>query len=625
MPVGFRATCLTELGSAAGAEASRSLINSCIQAASLGAVGSLLVNPVTAGIVGVGLIAGGVYLDARRAKKSKAELDTSLTELLHAIHTKGQELDAYIDRIEHAKGGPNAVAAELADAVHAEGAETRAHIDEWMESIRIYLSTMSADLRETRDTTRKLKAGQQHTHDTQQQILDGQARQDAKLDELTTHFMGQLRQKDDQLAELGAANESLRMQVRGALERVAQVERSAGRDPLAKLDELRGGDPHRLLEFLDDQLEDDERELIDKHRERAAVAFVVGEITKAEASLKKVLALHPNDLSAMNDLGHIARLRGDFTEAERLYSVLLETSEQRSDHATALGNLGVIELTRGDLEAAEDYLKRSLAIDEVLRRSPGIASTLGNLGLIQLTRGSLHAAEDYFKRSLAIDQALDRKEGIANQLGNLGGVELVRGNLEAAEDYLKRSLLTNEKLGHKSGVANQLGNLGLVEFERGNLDAAEGHHKRSLKINEQLGRKEGVASQLGNLGLIEQTRGNLEAAEAYLKRSLAISEQLDHNEGVAKQLGNLGGIELARGDLGAAEGYINRSLTISEAMGRKDGMAKQLTNLGLTELARGNSDATRRHWTQAHDLFAEIEMPHMVQRVQSLIDRLPPD
>jgi len=48
-----------------------------------------------------------------------------------------------------------------------------------------------------------------------------------------------------------------------------------------------------------------------------------------------------------------------------------------------------------------------------------MANQLGNLGVIEQTRGNLDAAKNYFTRSLAIDTELGRKEGMANQLRNL--------------------------------------------------------------------------------------------------------------------------------------------------------------------------------------------------------------
>ena len=56
--------------------------------------------------------------------------------------------------------------------------------------------------------------------------------------------------------------------------------------------------------------------------------------------------------------------------------------------------------------------------------------------------------------------------------------------------------------------------------------------------------------------------------------------------------------------------------------GRKEGVAIQLANLGVIEKTRGNLEAARRNWTQSHDLYAEIGMPHMTAKIQSWLDTL---
>ncbi|MEO0983803.1 MAG: tetratricopeptide repeat protein, partial [Pseudomonadota bacterium] len=263
---------------------------------------------------------------------------------------------------------------------------------------------------------------------------------------------------------------------------------------------------------------------IEKLRRKGAL-FAPVDTFVAKDAYERLLALAPGDLGARNELGHLLMRLGDLPGAEAAYRAVLDgAAGDKAAEAAALGNLGLIAQTRGDLDAAEDFHTRSLKIEEDLGRKEGVANQLGNLGLVALTRSDLNAAKDFLTRSLKIDEDLGRKEGVAATLGNLGNIARARGDLDAAEDFLTRSLKIDEDLGRKEGVAATLGNLGLVAQTRGDLDAAEDFHTRSLKIHEDLGRKEGVAATLGNLGLVAQTRGDLDAAEDFHTRSLKIHE-----------------------------------------------------------------------------------------------------
>ena len=71
-----------------------------------------------------------------------------------------------------------------------------------------------------------------------------------------------------------------------------------------------------------------------------------------------------------------------------------------------------------------------------------------------------------------------------------------------------------------------------------------------------------------------------------------------------------------------AEAMHRKSLEINEQLGRLEGIASDYRNLGTVYKHRGNLAAAREHWTKARDLFAQIDMPHMVAKVQAWLDEL---
>ena len=56
-----------------------------------------------------------------------------------------------------------------------------------------------------------------------------------------------------------------------------------------------------------------------------------------------------------------------------------------------------------------------------------------------MSRGDLGKAEEYYRKSLAINEALDKKEGIASQYGNLGVIYETRGDLDKAREAWEKS------------------------------------------------------------------------------------------------------------------------------------------------------------------------------------------
>ena len=76
-----------------------------------------------------------------------------------------------------------------------------------------------------------------------------------------------------------------------------------------------------------------------------------------------------------------------------------------------------------------------------------MAADLGNLGNIAQARGNLDKAENYHDRSLAILTELDHKEGMAVQLGNLGIVTEARGDVTKACQYWGKALTLFREIG----------------------------------------------------------------------------------------------------------------------------------------------------------------------------------
>jgi len=274
----------------------------------------------------------------------------------------------------------------------------------------------------------------------------------------------------------------------------------------------------------------------------------------------------------------------------------------------------------GDLDKSQQNILKSLEIAERLGLQTTVADAYGNLGLIYETRGDLDKAEKMYLKSLEIDKKLGRLEGMSTAYGNLGLIYIDKGELDKAEELHLKALEIDEKIGHLEGMANQYGNLGLIYQTKGDLDKAKDMHNKSLEIEKKLGRLEGMASEYGNLGLIYRTKGDLDKAEDMHNKSLEINKKLGRLEGMAKDYGNLGVIYKTKGDLAKAEEMHLKALEIDKKIGRLEGQAIRYGNLGSVYEQRGDIRKAREYWEKALGLFKKIGMPHMVERVEGLIE-----
>ena len=240
------------------------------------------------------------------------------------------------------------------------------------------------------------------------------------------------------------------------------------------------------------------------------------------------------------------------------------------------------------------------------------ARALRNLGALAF----LHDSE---KALAAYGEAVQLDPDDADGWNQLGHLRYRIGQLDGAFEAYERVLSLGNRIENKAIIASATGNLGNLYYTQGDLEKAEEYHLKSLALDEALGRKEGMANQYGNLGNLYYTRSDLEKAEKYYLKSLALEEALGRKEGIASDYGNLGNLYYTRGDLEKAEEYYLKSLVLEEALGRKEGMANAHTNLGILHAKRGDMDLACENWAKALDLFTQIGIARMVEKVEVLM------
>ena len=543
--------------------------SNCRTGAELAAVvGSYTVPVICYGVT----LAGTYILEERKQRKTIARAEAHCSEVVRLLGDLNADVEGVTRRFDELAKGRPWVWARLSGGDQAAfarrvGREVRAYLDahelatsERLEGLRIYGETVLDHLDTLAAKMDALLAIAQRT-DQSRDAIERQLRIQIELE-----------YADKLSREISA---------RQAAERAAQgVLSVAGVPGIVQAVRDKGG--QAIVDALLKNVAGPQAAIVETHRQVAEWAYLVGDLDRAILSLQFILASGADDLDATNRMGILRHIRGDMVGARLMFD----------------------RVVRGG--------------DEVMQ-----ARALGNLGLIERTCGNLNKAGEMFRSALNIDRKLGRSEGQAKQLGNLGLIEQSRGNLDGAEALFREALDIDRTTGHLPGQASQLGNLGIIEQSRGNLDAAETLLRDALEIDRKLGRLLGQANHLGNLGLIELSRKNLGGAEDLLQQALRLDRRLNRLEGQASDLGNLGVIELERGKLGEAEQLFRDSLKIYGEIHGLDGQASQFANLGDIAKKRGQIAAARDAWVQSSDLFERAGMPQMVRQVQERLNGLP--
>jgi predicted ATPase/class 3 adenylate cyclase len=152
----------------------------------------------------------------------------------------------------------------------------------------------------------------------------------------------------------------------------------------------------------------------------------------------------------LNNLGNIAIAHGkkDYEKARELYEQAL--SSQVTDSwvsCTPLNNLGGLARFRGEWQAAREYYQRSLEICERLGAEAGISYAQGYLCILALVQRDLIEAQTMLEKYLKAKWLRADPLGHGFYNGYLGYIHLLKGDWKKAGGILKQAFLSaNEYL-----------------------------------------------------------------------------------------------------------------------------------------------------------------------------------
>lgn len=230
--------------------------------------------------------------------------------------------------------------------------------------------------------------------------------------------------------------------------------------------------------------------------------------------------------STAPSIARLALWDGRPEEAKRLIEASLELG-QSSEEAKALNDLGVIYYTEARKAENEEEKNRLLGIaaehfGQALQRDPALVTAINNLGLIELERGNLEAALAGFNKALALNP------GYARALNNRG-LAYRRLAQRTTEKNVQRELFAKAKADFLAGIAKEPGiadihyNLALLEDSNlKNPVAAAEQYRKTIELDSR------NATALNNLStLLQQQESAAAWQEAVLLAQQAVAIQPD--------------------------------------------------------------------------------------------------
>jgi DNA-binding CsgD family transcriptional regulator/Tfp pilus assembly protein PilF len=194
---------------------------------------------------------------------------------------------------------------------------------------------------------------------------------------------------------------------------------------------------------------------------------------------------------ALNGLGGLARVRGDYVEAKRLY---------------------------------EEAIDLCAGLDD----KHGVATHLERLGLVQWLLGESDAAQESLSRALALGHEVDDRRGVVQCMQGLGWFALSRGDTRAATTLLVDALDRSRNLGDRWNMARALYSLGLVSYSENDMALARQRQGEALRAANQVGDKALMRACLEALAAVAEAEGRHVPAAELLGAAAALASSAPH-------------------------------------------------------------------------------------------------
>lgn len=317
---------------------------------------------------------------------------------------------------------------------------------------------------------------------------------------------------------------------------------------------------------------------------------------EGEAMLRRALAIyervapnHPDAPTCLNSLALIARSRGEYIEARRMWERALEAGERAfgEEHphvAGVLNNLANLRRLVGDVSAAEALLARSLAIRERVRGPEHleVAQALINLASVQSLGGRCDEARASAERALAIREKTAGPDSalVGQSFIFVGEAQECAGDLKGSRTAYERAvaILDRAEGATRTDLFAALHFLAGALHTQGDLAAAGDAYRRCLNLSDRVWGPDHprMSEVLAHHGLLLAQRGDLSGAMQTALRAEKIGREhlrltcrsLSEREALAYAGSRPRGLDLALSLVAAGVGSVGDVESVIEALVR---------------------------------------------------------
>ena len=275
----------------------------------------------------------------------------------------------------------------------------------------------------------------------------------------------------------------------------------------------------------------------------------------------------PRAAAVYHQMGEVALKRWQLDQAEEWYTkslAIIESSEDRAPVADDYYGMGLVRQYQRRYTEARDWFSKSLDIHQRLEDVEEMVKDYRSLGLCAQFRFEYQEAESWYHRAREILEEARDEETSVLVYHALGTVAHAQYQFDDAENWYKQSLTLCDRMGNEAQMAVEFHYLGLLEQGRRMFpEDAEHWYTLALEKYEKLGDWRSAGDECRQLGVLFHEQQKLEEAESWYHRAREIFEEIQDIARAARTYGQLGMAAEERADLETALQWAARTYQLA--------------------------------------------------------------
>ena len=275
----------------------------------------------------------------------------------------------------------------------------------------------------------------------------------------------------------------------------------------------------------------------------------------------------PQAAAVYHQMGEVALKRWQLDEAEQWYEKSLAIIEGGEDVATVADDyygMGLVRQYQRRYTEARDWFSKSLDIHQRLEDVEEMVKDYRSLGLCAQFRFEYQEAESWYHRAREIlEEARDEETSVLiyHALGTVAHSQFL---YDDAENWYKQALVLCDRMGNEAQMAVEFHYLGLLEQGRQMFpEDAEHWFTLALERYEKLGDWRSAGDECRQLGVLFHEQKRLEEAESWYHRAREIFEEIQDISRTARTYGQLGMAAEERDDMAGALTWAARTYQLA--------------------------------------------------------------